>query len=301
MPHRNRSHPTAVLQILDTGSGLTFQDAGRSGWQCCGVPRAGAMDVLGMNLANQLVGNAPGQTVLEAALAGLKLKALRDVVVAVAGTEGVFAIGDDKHGGWRTIYCAKGETLDVRKLTQGVWTYIAVPSGFDVPALLGSTSSSPELAQGRPPRQRDILCVCEPGGDLPRRIAARSIVTSARREVHPLVRLRIWPGPQRKQVGARAMAVLLSTEWALSPKRDRVGYRLNGPVIEVEAGEPAPMPIPSGAVQIDPEGRPVIAMRDAPTLGVSPTVGVLDPYDVGRLAQCRSGQKVAFVWAKRTA
>jgi allophanate hydrolase subunit 2 len=95
------------------------------------------------------------------------------------------------------------------------------------------------------------------------------------------------------------MAVLLSATWTVSPRRDRVGYRLNGQAMQVGFAPAFPEPIPVGAVQIGPEGLPVVAMRDAPTLGGYPVVGVLEPNDVGRLAQCRSGQKVAFVWAGR--
>lgn len=258
------------------------------------------MDDLGMNMANLLVRNSPGQTVLEAALAGLKLRALKDIVIGVAGTEGVFVVEDRRYSGWRTIPCAKGEVFEVRRLNKGVWTYIGVPSGFDAPSILGSTSTFPAASIDKPPKRRDVLCVCEPGADLPVKVASRLISESARRQSHALVRMRMWPGPQRRQVGARAMTVLLTTEWAVSPKRDRVGYRLNGPTIPVKNGCPFPEPIPPGAVQIDPEGRPVVAMRDAPTLGTSPKVGILDPNDVGRLAQCRAGQKVVFVWAKRT-
>jgi len=294
-----RHQPTAVLQLVNPGAGLAFQDSGRIGWLHQGIPPSGAMDDLGMSMANLLVGNPPGQTVLEAALAGLKLKALKDIVLGVAGTDGVFTVGDRKYGGWRTILCPKGETFQILRLTQGVWTYIAVPSGFDAPAVLGSASTFACLDLGRPLRRRDVLNVCEPGADLPPEIAGRFASDTARRHNHPVVHLRLWPGPQRREVGARAMTVLLTTEWAVSPRFNRVGYRLNGPRIRLASAERKLEPIPVGAVQIDPEGRPVVAMRDAPTLGVSPKVGVLDPEDVGRLAQCRSGQKVAFVWAKR--
>lgn len=300
MPPRTRRLPTAAFQIVDPGSRLTFQDAGRIGWQQFGVPRGGAMDTLGMNMANLLVGNPPGQTVLEAALAGLRLRALRDTLIAVAGSDGVFSVGDQRLSGWRTILCREGEIFHVRRLTHGVWTYVAVPSGFDVPAVLGGAGNLPELQPSQPLKRRHVLHTCEPAADLPTDVASRSITPSAKRQTRPVVQLRMWPGPQRKRVGARAIATLLATTWTVSPKRDRVGYRLNGPVIPVAAAGTGIEPIPVGAVQIDPEGRPVVAMPDAPTLGVSPTVGVLDPHDVGRLAQCRSGQKVLFMWVKRT-
>lgn len=294
MASRSRSHPNAVLQILDPGAGLTAQDPGRSGWLQYGIPRGGAMDDLALNQANLLVGNSPGQTVLEAALSGAKFRALKDVTLGIAGTEGTFAVGESRFNGWRTVFCRKGEAFEIRRLTQGVWTYLAVPSGFDVPPLLGSTSTFPDLKLGLRLRKRDVLRVCEPGADLPNQVGGRIISGPARRQLHQRVRLRIWPCPQNRLIGARTLTVLLTTEWTVSPKRDRVGYRLNGPRIRVRDELPYLEPIPQGAVQIDPEGRPVVAMRDAPTLGVSPKVGVLEPQDVGRLAQCRAGQKVVF-------
>ncbi len=289
-----------MIAVLDGGVSTTVQDAGRFGWQHYGVPAGGAMDDLSMNMANLLVGNPTSQTVLETALSGVRLKALRDVVLGVTGTEGVFAVGEKKYGGWQTIFLPKGETFEVRKVTQGVWTYIAVPSGFDAPTLLASASTYSMLKLGRLLKRRDVLHACEPGAGLPEEVALRSISPWARRQSHDVVRLRMWPGPQRRQAGARAMTVLLTTEWTVSPKRDRVGYRLLGPKIKVANVGRIVEPIPPGAVQIDRDGRPVVAMRDCPTLGAAPKVGILDTHDVGRLAQCRPGQKVAFLWVKRT-
>ena len=288
--------PCAVFQVVSSGSGATWQDAGRPGYARCGVPHAGPMDDLAMAMANQLVGATDARTALEVALTGLRLKALRDVAIAVTGTDGEFAVGSEVYDGWRTIFCPQNEIFEIRKLTRGVWTYVAVPGGFDAPITLGSASPLPDAGKGV--KRRDVLRVREPGAELPPGVAGRRVSHDARRQTREVAVLRLWPGSGRESLTRRALATLMNTEWTVSKRCGRVGYRLSGPRVNVERSDAPLEPIPPGALQIGPDGRPVVAMRDAPTLGNDVQVGVLDPNDVGRLAQCRCRQKVRFVWAR---
>ena len=291
---------TEVFQVVSAGSGATFQDGGRRGLAQYGVPPGGPMDDLAMGFANQLAGNTGAQVVIEAALTGLRLKALRDVVVAVTGTEGRFVVGDDVHDGWRTVLCPEGRILEIERLVDGVWTYIAVRGGFDAPRLLGSACPLPGVTPSKPIKRRDIIRVREIGGELPRGVAGRRVTPDARPENRKVVSLRVWPPPKGSAVSGRTLAALLHTEWTVSARCDRVAYQLNGPPLPSEAPLPH-TPIPRGAVQIGPGGWPVVAMRDAPTLGENPIVGILDPEDIGRLAQCRTRQKVRFVRVRPSA
>lgn len=289
-----------VFQVVSSGSGVTFQDAGRRRFAEFGVPPGGPMDEMAMGLANQLAGNTGAQVVLEAAMTGLRLKALRDVVIAVAGTEGRFVVGDTVHHGWRTLLCSKGRILEIQRLREGVWTYVAVRGGFEAPRLLGSACPLPGVTPEKPVKRRDIIRVRETAEELPPGVSGRQVAPDARREAPKVARLHVWPAPKHSAVSGRTLAALFHTEWTVSARCDRVAYQFSGPALPHEEGAPH-TPIPRGAVQIGPGGWPVVAMRDAPTLGDDPVVGIVDPDDIGLLAQCRTGQRVRFARVRPSA
>jgi allophanate hydrolase subunit 2 len=54
-------------------------------------------------------------------------------------------------------------------------------------------------------------------------------------------------------------------------------------------------PVLPGSIQVPPGGQPIVTQVDGPTLGGYPKLGVVDPQDLGRLAQCRPGQSIRFV------
>jgi allophanate hydrolase subunit 2 len=49
-----------------------------------------------------------------------------------------------------------------------------------------------------------------------------------------------------------------------------------------------------GAVQVPPEGRPVVFLSDHPTTGGYPVIGVVHPAALGAMAQARPGTPVRF-------
>jgi allophanate hydrolase subunit 2 len=58
------------------------------------------------------------------------------------------------------------------------------------------------------------------------------------------------------------------------------------------AGELAPEGLVLGAIQVPPDGQPLVFLADHPTTGGYPVVGVVD--DVSALAQARPGTSVRF-------
>jgi allophanate hydrolase subunit 2 len=53
-------------------------------------------------------------------------------------------------------------------------------------------------------------------------------------------------------------------------------------------------PVRIGSIQIPGGGQPIVTMRDGPTVGGYPKLGMIDPRDLSWLTQCRPGQKVRF-------
>lgn len=88
---------------------------------------------------------------------------------------------------------------------------------------------------------------------------------------------------------------LASGRFVLSPRSDRMGFRLDGPVLALE--QPADMvssPVTEGTVQVPPDGAPIILMADRQTTGGYPRIAQIAAVDLPLLAQTLPGSPVAF-------
>lgn len=101
---------------------------------------------------------------------------------------------------------------------------------------------------------------------------------------------RVWPGPQRTMFSDE----FFGREWIVTPQSNRVGYRLSGEPLAFARRELLSEPVRVGTIQVPENGLPIVTMRDGPTVGGYPKLGLVDPADLSWLAQCRAGQKVRF-------
>ena len=92
----------------------------------------------------------------------------------------------------------------------------------------------------------------------------------------------------------RDRAAFLDQTWTVTPQSDRVGYRLSGQPLTPGRWQMISEPLRVGTVQVPDDGRPIVMMRDGPTVGGYPKLGVVDAHDVARLAQCRPGRGLKF-------
>ena len=103
--------------------------------------------------------------------------------------------------------------------------------------------------------------------------------------------LRIWSGPQREMFSNR----FFEQEWTVTPQSNRVGYRFAGEPLQFNKCELLSEPVRVGTIQVPENGLPIVTMRDGPTVGGYPKLGMVDPADLSWLTQCRPGQKVSFL------
>ncbi|MBM4048905.1 MAG: biotin-dependent carboxyltransferase family protein [Planctomycetes bacterium] len=279
-----------ILEVIDPGLGMTFQDRGRPGWRRFGVPSSGAMDDHAAGWANRLLDNPPDAPVLELLLQGARLRVLNDAWLAVTGAD-----ADASVPTWRTVRVKAGDEVRFPHIRRGVWTYVAIEGGFDAPHVLGSASVCPRGRLGAPLTRGDVLRRRDtPGFHLPEHVAGRTIAWDERRDYNSPPPLRVWPGPQWDFFGEADRSAFFSREWTVAPQSDRVGYRLHGEPLKLRQVQILSEPVLVGSVQVPDNGQPIVTMRDGPTVGGYPKLGVLDPADVSWLAQCRPGQKVSF-------
>jgi biotin-dependent carboxylase-like uncharacterized protein len=210
--------------------------------------------------------------------------------VAVTG-----AAGDATVPAWRAVRMNAGDPIQFARNRSGVWIYLAVEGGFVGQRMLGSASVYARGQLGRPFVRGDVLC--RPAGahfQLPGGVAGRTVDGREQRDYDSPPPLRVWPGPQWDSFSDADHKRFFGQEWTVSPQSDRVGYRLEGDPLKPLEAQIISEPVLAGSIQVPTSGQPIVTMRDGPTVGGYPKLGLVDDIHVSWLAQCRPGAKVRF-------
>jgi biotin-dependent carboxylase-like uncharacterized protein len=288
----------AALEILAPGPLTTVQDLGRFGYGSYGVAVGGALDPFALRVGNLLVGNAEGDAGLEMTFAGLKAKALSDIVVAVTGADLQPSVNGLALDPWQAHRLRKGDTLSFRTALAGCRGYLALGGGMDVPMVLGSRSTNLSARfgglSGRALRSGDVIFLNphpqEP--DPEGRVFGRSWIPVYGRAWD----IRVIPGPQDDHFPESELDRFFQSEYQVTPQSDRTGIRLAGPALQTKAGLPDSIiseGIVPGSVQVPGDGRPIILLNETVTGGYRKIVTVISA-DLPSLGQVRPGDAVRF-------
>jgi biotin-dependent carboxylase-like uncharacterized protein len=284
-----------ALVVVRAGALTTVQDRGRPGHAHLGVPRSGALDAPAAALVNRLAGNPPEAAVLETTLTGCALRPRSAVTVAVGGVPCRVTV-DGRPAAWGApVRVPAGAVLDVGPAVRGVRAYVAVSGGIAVDPVLGSRST--DLLSGLGPAPLADGAVLPLGPEtLP---YARVDVAPQPCPPDELV-LRVVLGPRDDWFTPRAVGVLTTRAYRVSAASNRIGLRTEGPALErARPGELPSEGMVLGAVQVPPDGRPVVFLNDHPTTGGYPVIGVVRAADLAAAAQAVPGTPVRFVAVRR--
>jgi len=271
-----------MIEIVEPGPFASIQDGGRLGYAGLGVARSGAFDRAALRLANRLVGNSPDAAAIEVTLGGLAVRVHDAVTVALCGA---VCPGFD----WGTATSLQqGARVHLGMPTVGLRSYFAVRGGVAAAVELGSRSTDTLSGLGPSPLRRgDRLPV---GADTAGEVSgATAMPTPTRR------RLRIIPGPRDDWFTAAALTRLTGETWTVRADSNRIGIRLDGPSLD-RAGtdELTSEPTLPGALQVPPDGRPILFGPDAPVTGGYPVIAVVRDDEFDAAAQLRPGDPVTF-------
>lgn len=302
---RGLNHRSSV-EVVRPGLQLVLEDLGRPGHAALGVSASGAADRRALRAANRAVGNAPGAAGFELAGGGAVLRFTGPAVVAVAGAPAeTTVVRSDApplpvENGAATAL-EDGEELCLGAVSAGLRAVIAVRGGLDLPPALGSLSIDtlaglgPGDLGGRPLRAGDVVPLCGPA-------AAPHAVDPCPAPADPLpapgdtVELCIVLGPREDWFTPAGVRTLVEQEWTVTPRSDRVGVRLEGAVpLEREvAGELPSEGAVTGAIQVPPDGQPVLFLPDHPLTGGYPIIGAVIDRDLDLAGQLPPGVRIRF-------
>ena len=107
--------------------------------------------------------------------------------------------------------------------------------------------------------------------------------------------IHITDGPRRDWFTQEAWAFLTTQSFVVSPSGNRVGARLNGPALErVAVRELLSEGLVEGAIQVPPDGQPIVMLADHPVTGGYPVIAVVAAEHVPSVAQARPGTTLRF-------
>ncbi|MEO3855096.1 biotin-dependent carboxyltransferase family protein [Acrocarpospora sp. B8E8] len=280
---------SGVIEVVEPGPYATVQDLGRPGYAHLGVPRSGAADSRSAALANRLVGNPESAAVIELTFGGAVLRFARGVWVAITGAFCPVEVDGRTEGMSGPVWVPANAELRIGMPSCGLRTYVGVRGGITVEPVLGSRSTDSLSGLGPRPLQRGtVLPVGETGATLSVDLAP--VAPFARQPVVGVIR-----GPRDDWFTPDALRDLCAEPYEVTSESNRVGLRLSGrPLTRSRQGELPSEGMVSGAIQVPPNGQPIVFLADHPPTGGYPVIGVVRSSDLPAVAQCRPGTRIRF-------
>ncbi|MEU5642227.1 biotin-dependent carboxyltransferase family protein [Streptomyces milbemycinicus] len=294
---------TVALDITNTGWITTFQDLGRRDTERRGVPTGGAADQHSAAVANLLVGNPRGATLIENLGGELAFVPDADVLLAVTGAPARVTVAGSPADGWSPLVVPAGHEVRVRgDMDQGTRTYLAVNGTPRTKTFLGSAAPDARMGFGQAvTRGSRVLLETEFRGFRHRLFEP------------PLFRLpvpvpRFDAGPWDIDVvaghGVQAIAgireVIEEATYVVTPRSNHVGLRLDGPVLHPDTDtEIVSHGVPIGALQIPHADELIVLGRYRSLTAGYPIVGVASRASLPLLGQAGPGRRLRFRWIDR--
>lgn len=270
-----------------------LQDRGRYGAHNLGLTTGGPLDFVAFDWANRLLENEFNATALEIGFGGLTLEAEVETSFAITGAQAPCALNGESLAQWQTHDIGVGDKLEIGFVSQGTRLYLAVGGGFDISPSLGSSATVVREKIGG--IHGDKL---QAGDRLPCRSRKTTrpyrLPADERPEYRNCASLRVVLGYQQAAFGPAQQWRFFNSEYRLSERCDRMGFRLEGETVHCDLGGMLSEGICHGAIQIPADGQPIVLMNDRQTIGGYPKIGSVVAHDTARLAQLTPGSSVRF-------
>lgn len=284
--------------IKSPGALSTVQDLGVKGHLADGFPAAGVMDRFSAALANILVGNDEGASLIEMTMKGMSLTFLDRSVFSVTGADVTPCLNGTAVPMCSAVTAYPGDVLEMGFARSGCRAYLALSGGIDVPETVGSRSTNLRCSfggyYGRRLEAGDVVAVVPTkllsAHDVSRRKASGLRLT----EKH--ISVRAVPGPQDYMFSKSVLDTFFNEPYTVTAESDRMGIRLSGEkLVSTDGVDIISDGIVFGSVQVPRSGQPIILMADRQTTGGYAKIATVIEADIPHLAQARPGDTVVFI------
>lgn len=283
-----------TIHVKSQGLLSTIQDAGRFGCAHVGISPAGAADPIALRIANRLVCNEENTAALEMTLVGVTLEFSEPCNIALAGAGCDCRLGDKTVPMWEALAVPGGGVLTCGPLGSGARTYLAVQGGLDVPSVLGSASTDLQGHfggfEGRALKRGDVLRIGRAQARKPIQLAR-----GTKEKLYPQGPLRVTRTTQQDWFDREAYEQFLESGYRVGEESNRSGLRLQGAALKPHReSQLLTEGVSLGAVQVPPNGQPIILFVDQQTTGGYPKLANVILADMHRVGQLRPRDEVRF-------
>lgn len=290
----------AHLQIIKSGMLSLLQDSGRVGYSKLGVTSAGVADEHAYYWLNRLLHNESNATCVEIALGGMALEVLDDCVFCVTGADVPITVNGTAFNTWQTHSVKKDDIIELGFAKNGVRAYFGLAGGIAAEKQLGSASAVLREKLGGLSRTMPEESLALQSGDV--------LTVAADNEMdfhamllpqfipiyHKHMQVRVIPSYQQTWFERDVQRDFYSSSYQVSKQWDRMGVRMEGKEVKASQGGLLSEGIALGAIQVPPDGQPIILMQDRQTLGGYPKIATVISADLPLVAQSGQGTKLHF-------
>lgn len=294
-----------MIEILSNGAPNVVQDLGRYGCMSFGVSRSGAMDPFALSIGNALVGNDRGEAGIEINLFPFRVRFYKDTRFAVTGADVKATLDEHRLAPWWGRTASAGQTLAIERPSRGARAYLAIGGGINVKPVMGSKSTDLKGsfggASGRGLMRGDRLDVgngqsrSEHPWKVGLGVLPKGLLEYWEEVSTNCVTVRVLPAAEFERFTPESQTAFLQDEFKVTPDANRVGYRLNGPVLsQSEHVELLSHGIVAGTIQVPPSGQAIVQLAEANTCGGYPKIATVIEADLWKLSQVPIGCAIRF-------
>ena len=296
------------VEIIRAGILTTIQDLGRYGYQKFGLNINGAMDEGAARVANILVGNDEKDAVLELTLTGASIKMNADHLIAICGGDMSATMNGQSIPMWQPFIASKDAVINFNHYKNGCRVYIAIAGGIAIPAVLGSYSTNLRATiggyEGRALRNGEIIEVSDMRSQSCSMGLWQKLQTGDTRAFNAQhfgmahedsIKIRFIAGPEYEWLDEVNKQKFTQSKWFIDAQSDRMGYRLQGPSLEmISKQELITEGVVHGTVQLPANGQPIVLLSDRQTTGGYPRIAVVAAVDIPIFGQLKPGSTITF-------
>ena len=282
--------------VLRAGINSTFQDKGRENFYHIGLPFSGAMDNRNFVISNALVNNEDNQGVIEFAYQGplfefngenISFSITGDVKFKIIKKDNTIINGEC----YKSYILNHKDKLDIITTNKSIYGYLAVSGGFSLDKILNSYSTFSRANVG--PFNGKKLFLKQK--ILINKINQQLQIKQVKYLNSKIEYIRIIKGTNYDYFSKEGIDNFLKKEFVVTKLTDRMGMRIEGPKIEnIKEKNIRSEGIVKGAIQIPPDGNPIIMLSDHGTIGGYPKIGVVISADYDKLVQLVPNSKIKF-------
>jgi biotin-dependent carboxylase-like uncharacterized protein len=281
------------FKILNNPLLATIQDTGRFGLSHLGITNSGVMDLYAYTLANHLLDNKYGTNILESFYGNIILESTKETIFAITGAKASITLNDQIIEMYKTHTIKKGDILHIGSIKKGLIVYLGVKGGFTIKKQLKSSSTTIKEniggLNGKKLKHNDILHF------KPSKIKSTKRIKSYLIPTYPdILELRVMLSYQENSFSNDEKEKFFTNQYVLTNDISRMGYKIKGDPIDSNLNGIISEGICFGAIQIPPDGNPIVLLKEHQTIGGYPKIGVVLDVDCYKFAQARPNTKIKF-------